>query len=72
MSQLKKQFSDFKKFVENKLAGMGDDKGRSSQGNSDSLAEELARLRDEFNKFRDDTNNNVKYLHDSLGMKADK
>ena len=58
--------------MESKLANQDDGRGRASNGASEDLAEELARLREEFNKFRDDTNSNIKYLHDSLGMKADK
>lgn len=65
--------SELKKVVEEN--GASHNKGHSggaTEGELNNLANELNKLKNEFNGFREDTSGNMKFLNDSLGMKADK
>ena len=70
---MKKAFNDFKKSVDERFANLGNKGSNTSQlGDYSDLQDLLNKLRDEFYKFKDECNNNIKYILDSLNMKADK
>jgi hypothetical protein len=65
-------FTELKKNIDESLSN--NNKGNLGFNDDDfnNLLNDVNNLRKEFDGYRDDTNNNLKFLNNALNMKADK